>query len=198
MRRVALLSALATAACADDPGTYDTETVLALVRERGDARGVRHTGDWLADVELRECDCPLIMLPVLGAGVDPCVVLTPTGSVASLVEADGVLRLSYSLMQLGIPGLPTGFELLGPLDEDGAFRLGQVTSASATLFETRIVVRADGTLTDHEPPILPPEPRSELEAELVARLHAKALDVTIDCALELELSAQTSSLEGPD
>jgi hypothetical protein len=194
MRRFALL-VLALPACADEPGRYEAETVIALARSRGDAVGSRHTGNWNLMFSEIECSCDELHEPTDDTTVDGC--LDPgLLSFFSMrgTEADGRMQLFAALpdgiatnqLQQALVQLLSPLDLLGPLDEDGTFAIGEVKTNTTTIGSGRVILRMDGTITDT------PDPnglgtRAELEAELFGFISGDALGYSYTCGVQYDI-----------
>lgn len=194
MRRTALF-ALALVACADEAGRYEAETVIALAQSRGDALGNRHTGSWTMTFTQVECSCDELRDPNDDTFVDGC--LAPMGlSFFAMrgTEADGRMQLFAPLpdiittnqLQEAILQLFSPLDLLGPLDADGTFAIGEVKTNTTTFGSGRVILRMDGTITDT------PDPsgfgtRAELEAELFGFLSGEALGYSYGCSAQYDI-----------
>jgi hypothetical protein len=133
MRRASLL-ALALCACADEPGRFYPETVIELGRTRGDAVGNTHTGAWLLVVTEVECTCDTLT-DMAGETISICPdPMDVTNAPILMTEADGYLELAIGVAVPGanddfanlLIGLFTQIDLLGKIDADGTFAIGEV------------------------------------------------------------------------
>lgn len=195
MRRAARF-ALVLCACADEPGRYEAETVLALAQSRGDALGDRHTGTWNLMFTQVECTCDDLETAD-GRPLPLCLDPALLGFVAANVtEADGRLRLFADVgaqddpdpLAMLLQPLFGAFDLLGPIDADGTVALGEVTSSTTLVGGARLIVRADGAITDFA---LPGGGSSaELEADVSAFLRVDAADLRYVCRADYELVGQ--------
>jgi hypothetical protein len=180
-----VLLVLCSSACADEPGRYDAQTVLELVRSRGDALGTAHTGVWATTIEELDCDCPELSLgSTIPAVIEPCTaIIAATTDFSSpwFIEADGVLHMRFATL-----------ELLGRIDDDGEIALGEVSSLSNPAVSIRTVLRLDGSIVDHDR-----DARTgvwaELDGELVARFDGKLAERGFRCGAEYELHGELAS-----
>ncbi|HWB77153.1 MAG TPA: hypothetical protein VG755_19435 [Nannocystaceae bacterium] len=195
MRRAALF-ALALCACADDPGRYEAETVIALAQSRGDALGNRHTGDWNMMFTSTECTCDALETTD-GRVIPLCLDPSLLGYVGvQTTEADGRLRLFANVDAMPDPDplamlvqpLFGSFDLLGSIDADGTIALGEVNSSTTVIGGARLIVRADGTITDFVTGF--GSSSAELEADVSAFLHVEAADFRYDCRADYEVVGQ--------
>ena len=194
MRRAALF-ALALCACADEAGRYEAETVIALAQSRGDALGGRHTGNWNMMFTEVECTCDDLYDPTDDTVVDGCIDPVMLSFVSMRgTEADGRMQLFGALPEVPTPNalsaailqLFSPVDLLGPLDADGTFALGQVKTNTTTVGSGRVILRMDGTITD----IVEPSgfgTRAELEGELFAFLSGEALGYSYVCGAQYDI-----------
>lgn len=200
---------MAGGGCYDGFDPLDPEVLEEVVRTRGDALGVGHSGIYTGTFETLECGCPPIdpQLDVpYGATLCGLIEWTNTAGVDDLlrveiVQADGSVRVRAQDLTASPEDQPLLLPVLyGPLGSDGQISAGGMLQANALIVQGEARARIDGTL-DGEPGAgtLEVEYQQHNSVELIGSDFGVVLDgfdrndevlQTLDCRERVALSLQ--------
>jgi hypothetical protein len=135
-RIAAALLAVVAASCADPPGEFDPELVVALSKTVGDAKGYSYSGSYDVEITPEACECADELI-VMGPVNFPCDAAGLFPLEVELVHTDGILLVTQLLMT-------------GPVYEDETFELGSVATVETVLFSGRNVIRGEGSFATED------------------------------------------------